>query len=67
MSETNPEEKNKEASSSEAPKADISVRLDTEGKNSESLLCLNCNCLLLRPNIAFMVKIEVSRSATDSK
>ena len=34
--------------------------LDSDGKNSMSLLCLNCNCLLLRPNIAIFVKIEVN-------
>lgn len=32
--------------------------LDNEGKNSMSLFCLHCNCLILRPNIALFVKIE---------
>ncbi len=43
---------------------DKSILIDSEGKNSKSLSCNNCDCLLLRPNIAQFVEIEVLKNSS---
>ncbi|CAG2164319.1 unnamed protein product [Oppiella nova] len=40
--------------------------VDSEGKNSKSLSCLNCNCLLLRPNIALLKSLPSVMVREDS-
>ena len=59
MSETKQEIEDVVNSSAEVAKPDKSALLDNDGKNSNSISCVNCNCLLLRPNIAIFVNIEV--------